>query len=1098
MGLLIRVIVAAFLLCGSASAALVPAIEVLPATTVEVGEEVYFSATGTTYDDAVLLGKARYEWTWGDGSEPYSYRTGVPGTAYYSLMQGGIAATHYFMSPGTYTVTLSVKIWSEYTAVNGIPQVTSTSTSSVAMVAGASGDKTFTVETGKTFAAGMVGKIMVTASTGKYFYGTVKSYNSETGELVMATTTATSTGTFDAWTVSFDTLPTASETTTQEITVTGTALLSGFEIQRANYNNRTKQYLYIQIPAAHRNTTTQLKLSLIGDVAGTTVLNTWTGNLAAEEVYLFDQTSLDADTYVMQAQLLDSEGSQITGGIWRDKWVKGHDGSPTVGINENNAFVVGGELVFPVGPFILDQSKMPTYKSLASINALFGEGYYTTHDTDSWGTYLDAAAVQSLYAIGPYRGDYAITFAPSAGNSWKRNHDIDRMAEYVTANKSKSALFAWTWQDEVNLGGTTEKIFLPTVGAWAYKTKINDPNHPTWTGYVGSDWSRYYGTAVTLFDYLGSAFQFGGKKWIPDTIGYDTYPVTQQLYPIQNYNGVTGGTYSVALDSIDRFVSNNKNLIPMMWAIQPCGGLTPLIATDAEIYMEAWLNVIHGAKGVTWFNYFQMDTTGRWTAMKNFTDRAVALKDVILAAPPDRTVTDTANPLNVHNATYNQNRVDTMIREYGGYIYVIAARVTEPDPANSYVTVTLTGTPGTVVTDGIISDEADAHQWTLASPVTIGADGTVKAIATCVDEGYIAATPATLTKIVTPVDGWASVTHTQNATPGSRFQGVEPETLEGIEFTVSNLSGAATVEVLYESRNLSATDGVFSDDFAKNAVHIYKISAGTPTYHTITVTKAGAGTGTVTSSPSGINCGADCTEDVIQGNTVTLTATPDTASSFTGWSGTYGCTGTDTCVVSAIAEDAAVTATFAVKETPPTYYNMTVSYTGSGSGTTDPAEGIHSKGEGTEVAISATASTNSTFNAWSGTCGCTGSDSPCTIATFPGNDCTVLAEFTLNTSYTVSVTVTGGADYVTSETGESCSRELSPCQFTAFAASALTWNVMPLSGGYGCTLTGCDDGYTCNMTENRSITASCLMYGATTGGSGAMAIGAGGTITLGE
>jgi hypothetical protein len=54
----------------SALAALTPAIEVrslnTPATTVEVGDEVYFSASGTTYDDSVLLGKARYDgrWNW--------------------------------------------------------------------------------------------------------------------------------------------------------------------------------------------------------------------------------------------------------------------------------------------------------------------------------------------------------------------------------------------------------------------------------------------------------------------------------------------------------------------------------------------------------------------------------------------------------------------------------------------------------------------------------------------------------------------------------------------------------------------------------------------------------------------------------------------------------------------------------------------------------------------------------------------------------------------------------------------------------------------------------------------------------------------------
>jgi len=60
---------------------------------------------------------------------------------------------------------------------------------------------------------------------------------------------------------------------------------------------------------------------------------------------------------------------------------------------------------------------------------------------------------------------------------------------------------------------------------------------------------------------------------------------------------------------------------------------------------------------------------------------------------------------------------------------------------------------------------------------------------------------------------------------------------------------------------------------------------------TLTVNKAGTGTGTVTSAPAGINCGADCTEDYDVDTAVTLTATPDAGSRFAGWSG--DCSGVD-------------------------------------------------------------------------------------------------------------------------------------------------------------------------------------------------------------
>ncbi|MDP9295214.1 MAG: hypothetical protein M3O88_00785, partial [Actinomycetota bacterium] len=84
--------------------------------------------------------------------------------------------------------------------------------------------------------------------------------------------------------------------------------------------------------------------------------------------------------------------------------------------------------------------------------------------------------------------------------------------------------------------------------------------------------------------------------------------------------------------------------------------------------------------------------------------------------------------------------------------------------------------------------------------------------------------------------------------------------------------------------------------------------------HTLSVTvNAPSGGSSVTSSPGPIACPGTCSADFAEIN-VTLTATPGPGLVFSGWSG--ACTGTGTCTVSMI-QNQAVTAGFATAPPPP-------------------------------------------------------------------------------------------------------------------------------------------------------------------------------------
>jgi hypothetical protein len=84
-----------------------------------------------------------------------------------------------------------------------------------------------------------------------------------------------------------------------------------------------------------------------------------------------------------------------------------------------------------------------------------------------------------------------------------------------------------------------------------------------------------------------------------------------------------------------------------------------------------------------------------------------------------------------------------------------------------------------------------------------------------------------------------------------------------------------------------------------------------PAAVTLNVAKAGTGGGSVVSVPAGISCGATCAVSAPSGTAVTLTATPNSGSTFAGWSG--ACSGTGACVIT-LSAATSVTATFNVAQ----------------------------------------------------------------------------------------------------------------------------------------------------------------------------------------
>jgi Divergent InlB B-repeat domain len=276
------------------------------------------------------------------------------------------------------------------------------------------------------------------------------------------------------------------------------------------------------------------------------------------------------------------------------------------------------------------------------------------------------------------------------------------------------------------------------------------------------------------------------------------------------------------------------------------------------------------------------------------------------------------------------------------------------------------------------------------------------------------------------------------------YQQIASTGANSTSYTDPNLTSSTTYCYRVRAFDASGTSAYSNENCATTPAAAFSV----------TVTRAGTGSGNVTSSPAGISCGTDCVENYTSGAAVSLTPVALSGSVFAGWSGSAGCsTGNFT-----VNGNLNCTATFNLN---PTGYTLTTSVinqvtsAGSASGRvvsnpigidcgTDCTE-VYSVGK--TVVLSAVPGSNSKFTGWTGSSDCSGGS----VLMDANKNCA--ANFALNL---VTLSITAGNGIVTGtpsaiNCGTACSFSFVPGTSVSLRATAASGYSFSGWSGAGCT-----------------------------------------------
>ena len=453
---------------------------------------------------------------------------------------------------------------------------------------------------------------------------------------------------------------------------------------------------------------------LVASIDGSPVY-TKRGYVEPHERFPLRLQSLNVGDHTFQIALTNSNGAQKAS--YSSTIHKYVAGTPTVSIDEDNNIVVAGHKYFAIAPFADGLDKWQPWASAKAANTYgWVAGYVNSYayNAAEYKGFLNS--LNGALAIGPddnFQGRSANAYAANQPDA------AAVVSGYVSSLNSHPSVFMWTWKDEPDIGPGLGHVPVTQMRSLLQATHANDGNHPVilnLAGYPNSNVrNRRAGWHYPIVP--------GSAELPADVYSFDMYPFIYQ----------TGG-YTVAqwVDQIDRVNRYTYGLTPWFvfveGGIQPCND--PPVCTNgygpnaAQVRMEAWLAVIHGVRGISWWGPLAYSDLAHQQSMAKFMSEISSLKDAVMSSTT-RTVTS--------DQTAAHARVDAMVRESNGKAYIFAARLSDVgednDPSiTANLTVSGFGSPvATVygesrtvsVVKGVITDvfaPSSVHIYEISAP----------------------------------------------------------------------------------------------------------------------------------------------------------------------------------------------------------------------------------------------------------------------------------------------------------------------------------------------------------------------------------------------
>lgn len=453
------------------------------------------------------------------------------------------------------------------------------------------------------------------------------------------------------------------------------SMATQLELYMADPQVRISQKIYCQIKDVV--STDKLQVTLDG-----TIIFVRNGNLRSEEIVRLDHRNQKAGSHNLVAKIVDQNGSEKA--VVVKNWKTLHDGIPVVGIDENNAIRVNGELLFPIY-VALNENDFEYWIDHGYINTgtkMFyqSDNNYTITTYTRW---LDICSAMGARNIGP-----VTRWGGLGENVHGKGNNLEIMKAYVENLKNHKGVLGWQWSDEPNGGGTNNRAEPDEIRSWTDLCHQHDTDHPH---FVNLGNAYHYGQdsnfAINLckeYSYLYGAKYFNGeKKLLADIQGLDYYPIEYATKaPLQ-------ANFENMAKAFDRLREYNYDLCPILSWIENCDihpdddnngfadgppgsayAWTPA-PTPAEMWAEYWIKVIHGVKGFKVHPFFASDGTAKppknYEILAKFKNWIDDLKGAVLGAD--------FSSNQIEHRELGGGRIDVMAKEFDGRVYLFTGNL---------------------------------------------------------------------------------------------------------------------------------------------------------------------------------------------------------------------------------------------------------------------------------------------------------------------------------------------------------------------------------------------------------------------------------------